>query len=114
MAEMPTSGDLKSYVFFFRTSTPPPDRILQCDHPLENFFLDLDPLPPPPPLSPTDRFRGKNLDLSVRDFSWLNTHPIRLAYIGVTKKKLSSFCLQRTTCITQENEARNRNTSIRI
>ena len=25
-----------------------------------------------------------------------------LAYIGVTKKKLSSFCLQRTTCITQE------------
>ena len=25
-----------------------------------------------------------------------------LAYIGVTKEKLSSFCLQRTTCITQE------------
>ena len=36
-----------------------------------------------------------------------------LAYIGVTKKKLSYFCLQRTTCITQENEARNLNTSIR-
>ena len=36
-----------------------------------------------------------------------------LAYIGVTKKKLSPFCLQRTTRNTQENEARNRNTSIR-
>ena len=111
MAEMPTSGDLKSEDFFSDQHPPPPDRIRQCDHPLENFFLDLDPLPP---LSSTDRFRGKNLDLSVRDFSWLNTHPSRLAYIGVTKKKLSSFCLQRTTCITQENEARNRNTSIRI
>ena len=36
-----------------------------------------------------------------------------LAYLGVTKKKLSSICLQRTTSITQENEARNRNTSMR-
>ena len=36
-----------------------------------------------------------------------------LAYIGVTKKKLASICLQRTTSITQENEARNRNTSKR-
>ena len=36
-----------------------------------------------------------------------------LAYIGVTKKKLSSICLQRTTSITQENEARSRNTSKR-
>ena len=89
MAEMPTSRDLKSEDFFSDQHPPPPDRIRQCDHPLENFFLDLDPLPP---LSPTDRFRGKNLDLSVRDFSWLNIHPIRLAYIGVTKKKLSSFC----------------------
>ena len=36
-----------------------------------------------------------------------------LAYIGVTKKKLSPFCLQRTMRNTQENEARNRSTSIR-
>ena len=36
-----------------------------------------------------------------------------LAYIGVTKKKLSSTCLQRTTSITQENEARIRNTNKR-
>ena len=36
-----------------------------------------------------------------------------LHYIGVRKKKASSFCLQWTMCITQENEARNCNTSIR-
>ena len=36
-----------------------------------------------------------------------------LPYMGVTKKKLSSFCLQWTTCIMQENEARNCTTSIR-
>ena len=73
------------------------------------------PLPPPlpPPLTPTEQFRRKNVDLSVRDFNWLNIHPIGLLLIGVTKKKLSYFCLQRTTCITQENEARNLNTSIR-
>ena len=62
------------------------DRICQCDPPYH-----------PPPLT----------------FNWLNIHPIRLLLIGVTKKKLSYFCLQRTTCITQENEARNLNTSIR-
>ena len=32
---------------------------------------------------------------------------------GVTKKKLSSFYSQQITCIAQESEARNRNTSIR-
>ena len=34
-------------------------------------------------------------------------------FLGVTKKKLSSFYSQRITCIAQESEARNRNTSIR-
>ena len=58
MAEMPTSGDLKSEDFFFGPAPPPPDRIRQCDHPLENFFLDLDPLPPPPSPPPID-FAGK-------------------------------------------------------
>ena len=32
---------------------------------------------------------------------------------GITKKKLSSFYSQQITCIAQESEARNRNTSIR-
>ena len=36
-----------------------------------------------------------------------------VAYIEVTEKEVSSFCLQRTTCITRENEASNRYTSIR-
>ena len=34
-------------------------------------------------------------------------------FLGVTKKKLSSFYSQQITCIAQESEARNRNTSIR-
>ena len=34
-------------------------------------------------------------------------------FLGVTKKKLSSFYSQRITCIAQESEARNRKTSIR-
>ena len=86
------------------------DRICQCDP-----LTTPSPYHPPyhPPLTPTEQFRRKNVDLSVRDFNWLNIHPIGLLLIGVTKKKLSYFCLQRTTCITQENEARNLNTSIR-
>ena len=81
---------------------------------LNNVIANVTPLTPPPPsFTPTEQFRRKNMDLSVRDFNWLNIHPIRLLLIGVTKKKLSYFCLQRTKCITQENKARNLNTSIR-
>ena len=104
--------EISNLKIFFSDQHPPPRPNSPMWPPPRKFLSWFGPLTPP--LSPTDRFRGKNLDLSVRDFSWWNTHPIRLAYIGVTKKKLSSFCLQRTTCITQENEARNRNTSIRI
>ena len=52
----------------FRTSTLLPRKFFF-------FFFYLDPLPP----SPTEQFRGKNVDLSVRYFNWLNTHPIRLS-----------------------------------
>ena len=41
------------------------------------------------------------------------TPPPPSPFLGVTKKKLSSFYSQRITCIAQESEARNRNTSIR-
>ena len=82
-----------------------------CPPPPRKFSFQSGPLLPPF----TQQFCGKNVDLSVRDFNWLNTYPIKLslAYIGVTKKKLFPFCLQQTMCITQENEARDRNTSIR-
>ena len=87
-------------LFFGPASPPHPDRVCQYDS-----------LPLPPPL--TEQFRGKNVALSIRlqvvEYSSNQT----LAYIGVTKKKLSSICLQRTTCITQGNEARNRYTSKR-
>ena len=67
----------------------------------EDSFSDQHPFPPPP--------SRPSLPLQVVEYSSNQT----LAYIGVTKKKLSSICLQRTTSITQENEARNRNTSKR-
>ena len=111
--QMTTPGDLKSGDFF-PDQHPPPDGVDKCATPPRKFSFQSGPLlPPPPPF--TKQFCGKNVDLSVRDFNWLNTYPIKLslAYIGVTKKKLFPFCLQRTMCITQENEARDRNTSTR-
>ena len=84
---MPTSGDLKSPTEFANTT----------------------PIPPPPPHWAISRENSIYQGLRVVEYSYNQT----LAYIGVTKKKLSSICLQRTTSITQENEARNRNTSKR-
>ena len=112
VAEMPTSGDLKSGNFS-RSSTPRPTSPMQP--PPKKFliyFYSLPP-PPPPPISPRN-FAGKTWislcqGLQVVEYSSNQT----LDYIGVTKKKVSFFCLQRATCMTQENEARNRNTSIR-
>ena len=97
----------------FWTSTPPP--------PPPTEFTDVTPFPPPSIFfgiekknpTTTEQFCKKNVDLFVRVFNWLNTHPIRLACIAVTKKKLSSFCLRQTKCIMQENEARSHNTSLR-
>ena len=100
---MPTSGDLRSGDFFSGPASPPhPDRVCQYD-PL--------PLPPHPPHRAISREKRGSIyqELQVVEYSSNQT----LAYIGVTKKKLSSICLQRTTCITQGNEARNRNTSMR-
>ena len=93
---MPISGDLKSWDFFRTRTPPPPTGFANATHP-EKFFLirTLYPLPPrPPPIN----FEGK---------TWI--------YLSGTsnKKFIFFFCLQRTKCITQENEARNRNTSIR-
>ena len=93
---MPISGDLKSWDFFRTSTPPPPDRICQCDPP-RKIFSDSDSLSPPPRPPPIN-FEGK---------TWI--------YLSGTsnKKFFFFFCLQRTKCITQENEARNRNTSIR-
>ena len=113
--QMTTPGDLKSGDFF-PDQHPPPDGVDKCATPPRKFSFQSGPLLPPPPLHQAILWekRGR-VDLSVRDFNWLNTYPIKLslAYIGVTKKKLFPFCLQRTMCITQENEARDHNTSTR-
>ena len=111
VAEMPTSGDLKSGNFF-RSSTPRPNSPMRPPPP-KKFLIYFYSLPPPPPISPRN-FAGKTWislcqGLQVVEYSSNQT----LDYIGVTKKKVSFFCLQRATCMTQENEARNRNTSIR-
>ena len=94
---------------FFQTSIPP-NRVDKCAPPPRKLSFQSGPLLPPF----TEQFCGKNVDLSVRDFKlveYLSNQT--LAYIGVTKKKLFPFCLQRTMCITQENEARDCNTSTR-
>ena len=54
---------------FFQTSTPPRPNLPM--RPLRKIF-DLDPY---------KQFCGKNVDLSVRVFNWLNTHSIRLSLI---------------------------------
>ena len=100
------SLEISNLDIFFRTSIP--DQIRQSDPPRKFSFLFGPPTPPHRAISREKRgYICQRLQLV--DYSSNQT----LAYIGVTKKKLSPFCLQRTTRITQENEARNRNTSIR-
>ena len=74
-------------------------------------FLNLDPLTLLPSPPQTSNFAGKCGSIcqgpQLVEYSSNQT----LSCVGVTKKKLSSFCLQRTTRITQEIEARNHNTS---
>ena len=80
-SEMPTSGDLKSGDFFW-TSTPPPQPNLPMQPPPSSFFIWTPPSPSPSPSPPTHKqFCGKNVNLSVRDFNWLNTHSIRLSFL---------------------------------
>ena len=57
--------------FFFRLAPPPPTEFVNAAPP-ENTFFDLDPY---------KQFCEKNVDISVRVFNWLNTHPIRLSLI---------------------------------
>ena len=84
-SEMPTSGDLKSGDFFWTSTLPT----------LKSFF-DLD---PPLPPSPQAILWEKHQSICQGLQYWLNTHPETLIFIGVTKKKLSSFCLQQIMCI---------------
>ena len=97
---MSTSSDLKSGDFFSDQHPPPP--------PTE-FANTISHTPPPPQAISWEKRGSIYQGLQVVEYSSNQT----LAYIGVTKKKLSSICLQRTTCITQGNEARNRYTSKR-
>ena len=104
----------RSQIWKFFLEQHPPTEFANATPPkkIPNLFL-LPTTPPPPPISPRN-FAGKTWislcqGLQVVEYSSNQT----LDYIGVTKKKVSFFCLQRATCMTQENEARNRNTSIR-
>ena len=90
-SEMPSSGDLRSGDLFLDQNPPPLNQI--CLH---QAILQ-------------EKHGSICQGLQLVEYSSNQT----LLYIGVTKKKPSSFCLQRTMCITQEHEARNHNTSIR-
>ena len=94
----------------FLTSTPPTEfSIMWCPPPQRISHLIWTPLPLPPPPNFVEKPGSICQGLQLVEYSSNQT----LTYIGVTRKKLSSFCLQWTTCITLENEARNCNTSIR-
>ena len=93
---MPISGDLKSWDLFLDQYSPTRPNLPMQPTP-KNFFwfgLPISSSPRPPPIN----FEGK---------MWI--------YLSGTsnKKFFFFFCLQQRTCIMQENEARNRNTSIR-
>ena len=98
-AEMPTAGDLKSRVFSLdhRTTGPPTELANTIPFP-ENFFFSFGPPAQPPPYRAILQEKGGSICQGLR----LAEHSSNqaLAYIRVTKKKLSYFCLQRTTCIT--------------
>ena len=104
--------EISNLEIFFSDQHPPCNCICWWDSPQENFFFICIPYPPSPP-PPPEQCCEKNMDLSVRELNRLNTHLIRLSLISDWQRKDSSFCLQQTTCIMQENEARNCNTSIR-
>ena len=97
--------EISKLEIFFRTSTPLTEF---ANPPPENFLFRLGP-PPPPPSNFAEKPESICQELQLVKYSSNRT----LAFIWVTKEKLSSFCLQRTTCITQENRTRNRYTSIR-
>ena len=86
-SEMPTSGDLKSLDQY-----PLPNRICQCNPPPPSSFLIWT-------SSPQAILWGKCQSicqgLQLVEYSSNQT----LIFIGVTKKKLSSFCLQQIMCI---------------
>ena len=99
---IPRDGDLKSGDFF--SDQHPPPRSNSSMRPPPKMSLDLDPLLPPPFQVILQEKCGSICQwLQLVEYSSNQTLP----YIGVTNKKLSSFCLEWTTCITQENEARN-------
>ena len=102
---MPTSRDLKSG-YFFSDQHPRPNSPKRSPRKLSFLFG-----PPTPLHRAISQEKRGSICQRLQLVEYLSNQT--LAYIGVTKKKLSPFCLQRTTRITQENEARNRNTSIK-
>ena len=102
-----------------KTSLPPPDKQFFWLWPLPlplpptpyPYPYPLPPTPPPFPALPSN-FAGKRgficQGLQLAEYSFNHM----LAYIAVAKKKVCCICLQWKTLTTQENEARNRNTSI--
>ena len=66
------SLEISNLEIFFWDQHLPPRPNSPMRPPPENFIFDLDPY---------KQFCGKNVDLSVRVFNWLNAHPIRLSLI---------------------------------
>ena len=87
--------------FFFRPAPPPPIEFVNAAPPRKCLFWFRPPTPPPFQVILQEKCGSICQWLQLVEYSSNQTLP----YIGVTNKKLSSFCLEWTTCITQENEA---------
>ena len=79
--------EISNLEIFLWTSTSPP----LCDSPPENSFSIWTTYPPPLPLAILQEKRG-SICQGLQLVEYLSNQT--LAYIGVTKKKLCSFCLQ--------------------
>ena len=100
---MPTSGDHKSGGIFFWTSTlTHPTEFADATPSQKISFLIWTPYPPPP--TPPSSLSVTSIGfILIQSNSCLNRN----------NKETTLFFLFTTTCITQENEARNHYTSIR-
>ena len=101
--------EISNLEIFFGPVPPPPTEFANATPPQVLFWFGPPfPLPPSPQAILWEKCQSICQGLQLVEYSSNQT----LIFIGVTKKKLSSFCLQQTMCIMQENEARNCNTSI--
>ena len=80
--------EISNLEIFFWTSTSPPPHVT----PLKKILFQSGPHTPPPPIMQEMQEKRGSICQGLQLVEYLSNQT--LAYIGVTKKKLCSFCLQ--------------------